>query len=46
MLGGVVNKSCNINSILEEGGNHLQNSIDNSQEAFLISRPRTNTVLA
>jgi hypothetical protein len=45
MLGGVTNKSYNRNSIIEEGGNNINNSIDNSQEAFLKLNTKKNTVL-
>jgi|APGre2960657444_1045066.scaffolds.fasta_scaffold1071981_1 hypothetical protein len=45
MLGGVTNKSYYKNSVLEEGGNNIQNSMDNSQEVFLKLKPRNTTVL-
>jgi len=45
MLGVATNKSCNRNSIIQEGGINLNNTLDNSQEAFLKQDTKKNIVL-
>jgi hypothetical protein len=45
MLGEFKNNSCYKNSIQEEGGNNINNSIDNSEEVLLKLKTKKTTII-